>query len=331
MISGMKRVVSGTDYEKWCAGYLSRHGFRQIEMTKASGDQGIDIIATRQRIKYGIQCKFYDSPVGNSSVQEAYAGAAFYGCDRAAVMTNSTFTRGAVQLAEETEVDLWPNRDPDAEDRFLKFWHILLAVEGLCGLGLFTYVACDAAVTERTYVALCSLLLIAGSAAGIFSHVSIGANITADFFNIASSACIGYLMHAEAWPQEIPWYLGPCLMLVISLFQLIQLGKAYNSRIYERSQKQLEEEIQLQMASLGKKTGEILQEELHCHLELILSRKDKDVLVYQYHADQFISDGLPAAEFSMNQYAVHGGLQDTYQILDMGRRKIQVSIHRAEQ
>ena len=38
----------------------------------------------------------------------AYAGANFYDCDKVIVMTNTTFTRSATQLAEKLEVELWP-------------------------------------------------------------------------------------------------------------------------------------------------------------------------------------------------------------------------------
>lgn len=56
-------------------------------------------------LKYGIQCKYYSHPVGNKAIQEAYAGADFYDCDAAMVMTNNTFTRAARELAEKLEVD----------------------------------------------------------------------------------------------------------------------------------------------------------------------------------------------------------------------------------
>lgn len=71
--------MDGHEYEYACAQYLKRNGFINVQVTKASGDQGIDIIATKGK-KYGIQCKYYSAAVGNKAVQEAYAGANFYGC-----------------------------------------------------------------------------------------------------------------------------------------------------------------------------------------------------------------------------------------------------------
>ena len=77
-------------FEYQCAEILKRNGFSRVQVTQSSGDQGVDIIAHKHRKKYGIQCKYYSYPVGNKAVQEAYAGANFYDCDKAVVMTNLT-------------------------------------------------------------------------------------------------------------------------------------------------------------------------------------------------------------------------------------------------
>ena len=99
--------MEGHAYEYACARYLQSRGFTNIEVTKASGDQGLDIVAHKDGKKYGIQCKNYSRPVGNKAVQEAYSGAQFYKCDKAAVITNNTFTKSAKELAASTGVELW--------------------------------------------------------------------------------------------------------------------------------------------------------------------------------------------------------------------------------
>ena len=101
--------MDGYEFEYQCAKILKRKHFSKIKVTQSSGDQGIDIIAFKHRKKYGIQCKYYTHPVGNKAVQEAYAGANFYDCDKAVVMTNITFTKSATQLAQKLDVELWPN------------------------------------------------------------------------------------------------------------------------------------------------------------------------------------------------------------------------------
>ena len=57
--------------------------------------------------KYGIQCKMYNGIVNNSAVQEAYTGSNYYSCDAAVVLTNSTFTKKAIDEARTLNVSLW--------------------------------------------------------------------------------------------------------------------------------------------------------------------------------------------------------------------------------
>lgn len=99
--------MNGHDFEKFIASLLQKSGFENVEVTKGSGDQGVDVIAEKNQIKYAIQCKNYSSSLGNTPVQEVYAGAKFYGCHVGVVITNSTFTSGARELANNTGVLLW--------------------------------------------------------------------------------------------------------------------------------------------------------------------------------------------------------------------------------
>lgn len=101
--------MTGYDYEKKCSEELRKMGFSNIEVTRASADQGIDVIAWKDGLKYGIQCKHYSGSVPNKAVQEASAGAKFYDCDVAVVMTNSIFTKSAEELAHKIGVKLWSN------------------------------------------------------------------------------------------------------------------------------------------------------------------------------------------------------------------------------
>lgn len=70
--------MDGHTFEYFCAEVLSLNGFSDVEVTQGSRDQGVDIIAYKDDIKYGIQCKCYSSDIGNKAVQEVYAGKNFY-------------------------------------------------------------------------------------------------------------------------------------------------------------------------------------------------------------------------------------------------------------
>ncbi len=58
-------------------------------------------------ITYGIQCKSYSGTVGISAVQQAYAGKDYYNRMVGVVMTNSTYTSPAKELASRLNVILW--------------------------------------------------------------------------------------------------------------------------------------------------------------------------------------------------------------------------------
>ena len=102
--------LSGPEFEAYVALVLQDNGFKHVALTKGSGDQGVDILAERNGKTYAIQCKNYEGAVGNFAVQEAYAGAQFYGCDEAAVICPGQFTRGAKELAQHTGVLLWDGK-----------------------------------------------------------------------------------------------------------------------------------------------------------------------------------------------------------------------------
>lgn len=99
--------MDGHVFESFCASILEKNGFTDVTVTPGSGDQGIDIVATKDSVKYGIQCKCYSSNVGNDAVQQAYSGSRYYNCNVAAVITNQYFTKSAKELAEKTAVILW--------------------------------------------------------------------------------------------------------------------------------------------------------------------------------------------------------------------------------
>lgn len=100
-------AMEGHDFEYWCAEALRNSGYTDVEVTKGSGDQGVDILATKEGIKFAFQCKRYNSPLGNTPVQEVFAGKSFYGCHACGVITNQYFTPGAKELADKTGVILW--------------------------------------------------------------------------------------------------------------------------------------------------------------------------------------------------------------------------------
>lgn len=99
--------MDGFDFEYYCADLLESNGFIDVEVTKSSGDYGIDILAEKDGVTYAIQCKRYNDLVGVKAVQEAYAGRDYYDRMVGAVLTNQYFTKPAIEAAGKLKILLW--------------------------------------------------------------------------------------------------------------------------------------------------------------------------------------------------------------------------------
>ena len=99
--------MDGHEFEYFCADLLEHRGFVEVEVTRGSGDYGIDILAEKDGVTYAIQCKRYTAPVGVKAIQEAYAGRDYYDRMVGAVMTNQYFTAPAIEAAKKLKILLW--------------------------------------------------------------------------------------------------------------------------------------------------------------------------------------------------------------------------------
>ena len=99
--------IDGFEFEHLSKELLLTNGFYDIEVTKASGDYGADIIAYKNDIKYAIQCKKYSNSVGVDAIQEVMGSKSIYNCHVAVVLTNNFFTTNAKKLASANNVLLW--------------------------------------------------------------------------------------------------------------------------------------------------------------------------------------------------------------------------------
>jgi restriction system protein len=111
-------TLSPTGYEAYCVQILTDDGW-DATTTQTSGDQGVDILATRNGKKAVFQCKFYTSLVGNAAVQEAIAGKAWASADYAFVVSNADFTPPAKALAAKTGVHLIHHSNLSNLDHYL--------------------------------------------------------------------------------------------------------------------------------------------------------------------------------------------------------------------
>ena len=102
---GFRENMSGDEYEKYCKYILEQRGWT-IKLTSKSGDQGVDLIASKEYLKVCIQCKRYSKPVGNKAVQEIFTGKQFYSGSHGVLVSNAAFTKSAKSLASKTGIIL---------------------------------------------------------------------------------------------------------------------------------------------------------------------------------------------------------------------------------
>ena len=98
-------TLSGSDFENLLYRLFTAMGYA-VQKTGKTGDQGGDLIANMNGQRIVIQAKCYTSTVGNAAVQEAVAAQKFYDCNKVMVVTNSSFTKEAIELAKANNVEL---------------------------------------------------------------------------------------------------------------------------------------------------------------------------------------------------------------------------------
>jgi len=110
--------MSPTQFEAFCTGILIQNGWI-ASTTKASGDQGVDIIAKKGGISVVFQVKKMSKPVGNRAVQEAIAGKEFYSANYGFVVSNAEYTQSAKELANKSGIRLIHYAELDSLDKFI--------------------------------------------------------------------------------------------------------------------------------------------------------------------------------------------------------------------
>jgi len=100
------RTLSGLEFEEWLARLLRDAGIPGVAITQASRDQGADLVVAVGPRKIVMQAKQCQDTIGNSAVQQVHGALPYYNATEAWVVTTSTFSRDAIDLAFRTNVRL---------------------------------------------------------------------------------------------------------------------------------------------------------------------------------------------------------------------------------
>jgi restriction system protein len=92
-------AMNGIEFEHYAAALLANEGFTDVQVTRASGDNGVDIMATLGEKRYAIQAKRYKGTVSRRAVSDAVAGMLPYGCNACMVITSGYLSAKAMDFA----------------------------------------------------------------------------------------------------------------------------------------------------------------------------------------------------------------------------------------
>lgn len=99
--------MKGERFEREIARWLEEQGFR-TELTSQTNDRGVDVVAHKGGRKYAVQAKAYaaGNRVGSATVQKASGLLTRPDIDGAIVITTSSFTSEAEEVANNRGVEL---------------------------------------------------------------------------------------------------------------------------------------------------------------------------------------------------------------------------------
>lgn len=97
--------MDGVQFEHYLSALFKGMGYK-AEVTKASGDYGADLILIKGNEKTVVQAKRYKSNIGIKAVQEISSARLHYQATGAWVVSNSNYTKAAVELAKSNDIRL---------------------------------------------------------------------------------------------------------------------------------------------------------------------------------------------------------------------------------
>ena len=98
--------LNGYEFEDYLKRMFELLGYTAVQ-TPTTGDQGADLILSKDDDKIVVHAKKYEGKVSNKAVQEIAAAKNHYNADKAMIVTNSSFTKSAMELALSNDVELW--------------------------------------------------------------------------------------------------------------------------------------------------------------------------------------------------------------------------------
>jgi restriction system protein len=97
--------MDGRQFEHYLGHLFKAHGFT-VQVTRAAGDYGADLLIVKNGKKIAVQAKRYSKTVGLKAVQEVKASIAHYGASEGWVVANREYSDEAYSLAKSNNIRL---------------------------------------------------------------------------------------------------------------------------------------------------------------------------------------------------------------------------------
>ena len=97
--------MSGPEFEHYIGDLFACLGF-DVEVTKRSGDYGVDVICEKGGERIAIQAKRHSQKVNLKAVQEVVTGMKKHNCNRSMAITSNYFSPSAIELARHNNCEL---------------------------------------------------------------------------------------------------------------------------------------------------------------------------------------------------------------------------------
>lgn len=101
--------MDGVKFEEVLSVHFQKQGYK-TQFTPTTNDYGADLVIEKGGEKIVVQAKRWKQVVGIEAVQQAIGAIKHYNAARGMVITNSTFTQQAKNLARTNHIELWDRK-----------------------------------------------------------------------------------------------------------------------------------------------------------------------------------------------------------------------------
>jgi HJR/Mrr/RecB family endonuclease len=96
--------MTGHEFEQYISQLMTQQGY-YTKVTKGSGDNGVDIIAEFNGVRWAVQCKRQVNNVSPDAIRDVVAAtqSTLFNCSRSMVVTNNYYSKASTQYGKSTK------------------------------------------------------------------------------------------------------------------------------------------------------------------------------------------------------------------------------------